>query len=61
VLVVVSNPYDADVRRGGTGFGMDIVRRRLAAAFGAEAALTAEAKDGRYRTSITLPGVTAEP
>ena len=55
VLVVVTNPYDADVRRGGTGFGMDIVRRRLAAAFGAEAALAAEARDGRYRASITLP------
>ena len=56
VLVVVTNPYDADVRRGGTGFGMDIVRRRLAAAFGTEAALAAEAREGRYRASITLPG-----
>ena len=55
VLVVVTNPYDADVRRGGTGFGMDIVRRRLAAAFGAEAALAAEAREGRYRAAITLP------
>ena len=28
----------------GTGFGMDIVRRRLAATFGGEAALAAEAR-----------------
>jgi len=55
LFVVVSNPYDADSRRGGTGFGVDIVRRRLAAAFGDTAALTAEAADGRYRVSVTMP------
>ena len=33
-------------RAAGTGFGVDIVRRRLAAAFGDRAALTAEAADG---------------
>ncbi len=48
-------PYDADVRRAGTGFGMDIVRRRLAATFGDRAALTAEARDGVYRVAITVP------
>ena len=55
VFVVISNPYDADSRRSGTGFGMDIVRRRLAAAFGQSAALSAEAADGRYRVSVTMP------
>jgi signal transduction histidine kinase len=55
VLIVVTNPYDADVRRSGTGFGMDIVRRRLAATFGDRAALTAEARDGVYRAAITVP------
>ncbi len=55
IFVVISNPYDADSRRSGTGFGMDIVRRRLAAAFGESAALSAEAADGRYRVSITMP------
>jgi signal transduction histidine kinase len=54
-VIEVSNPYDPDVRRRGTGFGLDIVRRRLAATFGEDAALTAEAKDGRYRVAITLP------
>ena len=55
VFVVISNPYDADARRGGTGLGMDLVRRRLAAAFGDNAALSAEAANGRYRVSVTMP------
>ena len=55
VSIVVTNPYDADVRRRGTGFGLEIVRRRLAATFGDRAALTAEAHGGQYRVSITLP------
>lgn len=54
-LIVVTNPYDPDVRRRGTGFGLDIVRRRLAAMFGERAALTAEARDGLYRVSLTVP------
>jgi LytS/YehU family sensor histidine kinase len=55
VLIVITNSYDPDVRRKGTGFGMDIVRRRLAATFGERAALTAEAIEGQYRVSVTLP------
>ena len=55
VFVVISNPYDAEARRGGTGYGVEIVRRRLAAAFGPSAALSAEAAEGRYRVSVTLP------
>lgn len=54
-LIVVTNPYDPDVPRRGTGFGLDIVRRRLAASFGEHAALTAETRDGVYRVAITLP------
>ena len=55
VLIVVTNPYDADVRRRGTGFGMDIVRRRLAATFGDRAALAVEAHDAQYRVALTVP------
>ena len=54
-LIVVTNPYDADVRRRGTGFGMDIVRRRLAATFGDRAALAVEAQNARYRVALTVP------
>ena len=55
LFVVVSNPYDPDARRRGTGLGLDNVRRRLAATFGDRAAVAAEAADGRYRVSLTIP------
>lgn len=55
LFVVISNPYDADTRRRGTGLGLENVRRRLAATFGGNAALAAEAADGRYRVSVTIP------
>lgn len=54
-LIVVSNPYDPDVRRKGTGFGMDIVRRRLNATFGDRAAMAVEAHDSQYRVALTVP------
>jgi LytS/YehU family sensor histidine kinase len=54
-FVVIANPYDADGRRRGTGFGLEIVRRRLAATFGDRAALATETADGQYRVSVTMP------
>ena len=55
IVVEVANPYDPDARRRGTGFGMDIVRRRLAATFGDRAAMTAGADAGSYRVTLTVP------
>jgi LytS/YehU family sensor histidine kinase len=55
ILLVVTNPYDPDVRRKGTGFGMDIVRRRLAATFADRAAMTVEAQGAQYRVALTVP------
>lgn len=57
VWLVVSNPRDPDgIRPGrGTGVGQDIVKRRLAAAFGDRAALAVDASDESYRVSITFP------
>jgi signal transduction histidine kinase len=55
VLVIVTNPCDLEGRRKGTGFGLDIVRRRLAAAFGPEGALAVEERDGGYRAAVTMP------
>ena len=55
VWLTVSNPRDPDGGRRGTGFGMDIVRRRLHAAFGDRAALAVEATDTAYRVSLTWP------
>jgi two-component system, LytTR family, sensor histidine kinase AlgZ len=55
VVVAVSNPRDPDLARRGTGFGQDIVRRRLEAAFGDRAALAVEAAPEHYRVSLTIP------
>jgi two-component system sensor histidine kinase AlgZ len=55
VVIVVSNPRDADTRRGGTGFGLDIVRRRLHAVWGDAAALAIESAAESFQVSITLP------
>jgi len=54
-VIVITNPRDPDSARKGTGLGLDIVRRRLAAAFGDRAALAIEAAEESYRVSLTLP------
>jgi len=53
--LTVANPRDEDGGRRGTGFGLDIVRRRLHGAFGTQAALAVEATPESYRVSITWP------
>jgi two-component system sensor histidine kinase AlgZ len=56
VVVTVTNPADADRRSSrGTGFGLDIVRRRLEASFADEAALVIESAGASYRVSLTIP------
>ncbi len=54
-VVVVTNPRDDTASRKGTGFGMDIVRRRLAATFGDRASLTIEPLPDRFQVSLTIP------
>jgi two-component system sensor histidine kinase AlgZ len=54
-VIVVQNPRDADSGRRGSGFGVDIVRRRLGASFGDRAALAIEPGPGSYRVSVTIP------
>ncbi len=54
-VIVVSNPRDADAARKGTGLGLDIVRKRLAAAFGDRASLSIDAAPESYRVSLSLP------
>ncbi len=51
----VRNPRDPDAHRGGTGFGLEIVRRRLAASFGDRAAVAVEPGASTYRVSLTIP------
>jgi two-component system LytT family response regulator len=60
VLLVVTNPYDAEVRRRGTGFGMEIVRRRLAASFD-RAALTSAATASTVRLRSHEPQDLQDP
>ena len=56
VVVTVSNPRDPDAPpRPGTRLGLDIVRRRLAAAFGVDAAMTVEPSADAYRVTLTMP------
>ncbi|TAK16432.1 MAG: sensor histidine kinase [Acidobacteria bacterium] len=56
VVIVVANPRDPEAKsRRGTGLGLDIVRRRLAAAFGDEASLTVEPGEHSHRVVITIP------
>jgi hypothetical protein len=54
-VVVVANPRDPDLGRPGTGFGLEIVRRRLSASFGDEAALAVEPAPESYRVVVTMP------
>ena len=56
VVIVVTNPRDPDARgRKGTGLGLDIVRRRLHAAFGDDASMRVDADDQHYRVVVTVP------
>jgi LytS/YehU family sensor histidine kinase len=55
VVIAVSNARDAETRRGGTGFGLDIVRRRLHAAWGEAAALAIEPAPEAFRVSVAFP------
>ena len=54
-VIIVTNPRDAGGGRRGTGFGLEIVRRRLAASFGDRAALAIEPAPEGYRVSLTIP------
>ena len=60
-IIVVANPRDPDGSRRGTGLGLDIVRRRLDAAFGDAAVVAIEAGAERYKVSVTIPVGVAEP
>lgn len=55
IVIAVTNPRDPDARRGGTGQGLDIVRRRLAATFGGLGTLTVSPAPESFRVSVTLP------
>jgi two-component system, LytTR family, sensor histidine kinase AlgZ len=55
VVITISNPRDPDVVRPGTGFGIDIVRRRLAGTYGDTAALSVEREVAAFRALVVVP------
>lgn len=61
VRITVTNPRDEDAAARGTGFGQELVRRRLAAMYGDRAAFAVESLPERYRASFTLPVPDQQP
>jgi two-component system sensor histidine kinase AlgZ len=59
VHITVENAFDpeAHTSRHGTGRGLTLVRERLAASFGAAAALKTNVLEGRFRAEITVPAM----
>lgn len=55
VVITISNPRDPDVVRPGTGFGIDIVRRRLAGTYGDVAALSVEREAAGFKALVVVP------
>jgi hypothetical protein len=56
LVITVDNPSDRDRPAGrGTGLGLRNVRERLASAYGADAFLTAEERDGRFVVKVEIP------
>jgi two-component system sensor histidine kinase AlgZ len=54
--ITVDNPCDSDRPAGrGTGLGLRNVRERLASAYGGDAFLTAEERDGRFVVKVEIP------
>jgi sensor histidine kinase YesM len=54
-VVTIRNPKDDESPRPGTGLGLSLVRRRLLAAYGDEAALTVEPGPDTFQTTLTVP------
>jgi len=61
LTILLENPCDPERRsRSGAGVGLANVRGRLAAAFGADARVTAAERDGRFHVELSLPAIEAD-
>lgn len=61
VRVAVENPYDPESPAvSGSGLGLSIVRRRLAAAWGRAAEIEERGEDGRFRVVLVVPAAPPE-
>jgi LytS/YehU family sensor histidine kinase len=57
--IAIENPRDTDSPRAARrGVGLENVRQRLMAMFGADARLDTRADDGRYRVELAMPCLT---
>jgi two-component system, LytTR family, sensor histidine kinase AlgZ len=55
LVLTIDNPRDEDVRRPQTGFGLQNVRRRLEAHYGARARLDVKEAPDLYSVRVTIP------
>jgi two-component system sensor histidine kinase AlgZ len=56
LMISITNPVDADRPRGqGSGFGLNLVRQRLQAHYGAAYLFEAIEAEGTYRVNIRVP------
>jgi signal transduction histidine kinase len=60
LTMAIENPVEGRGRRGGSGLGLENVRRRLDAAFGRDAVITSGAADGIFRVTVNLPRLPLE-
>lgn len=56
LTLIITNPYDPDARPpGGTGFGLEGIRRRLYLLFSRSDLLETKQEDGRFTTILKIP------
>jgi two-component system, LytTR family, sensor histidine kinase AlgZ len=61
LIMAIENPVEGRGRRsGGSGLGLENVRRRLEAAYGREADMASDARDGIFRVVVSLPRLLME-
>jgi two-component system, LytTR family, sensor histidine kinase AlgZ len=60
LVMSIENPVEGRTRRAGSGLGLENVRRRLDVAYGRDAAVSAEARDGVFRVAVALPRLLME-
>ena len=60
LTIKVENPCDPDrPRRQRPGFGLDLLRKRVATQFGAEGTVLVEENEGRFRVEVRIPAEVA--
>jgi two-component system, LytTR family, sensor histidine kinase AlgZ len=59
LTITLENPCDPDQpRRGGTGFGLELLKNRVLTQFGGEGVVHVDEQPGRFRVEVRIPVVT---